>query len=49
MLYVIIRGRWSNILVQNVHAPCEDKSDDVNDSFYEKLGRLFHKIPRKDM
>jgi exonuclease III len=38
MLYIILRGRWCNIIVLNVQAPCEDKSDDVKDSFYEELG-----------
>jgi hypothetical protein len=32
-----------------VHAPCEDKSDDVQDSFYEELGRVFDQIPKYDM
>jgi hypothetical protein len=26
--------------------PMEDKSDDVKDSFYEKIGRVFDQIPR---
>jgi exonuclease III len=29
VLYIILRGRWCNIIVLNVHASCEDKSDDV--------------------
>jgi hypothetical protein len=29
-----------------VHAPCEDKGDDVKDSFYEELGRVFDQFPR---
>jgi hypothetical protein len=37
MSYVILRGRWCNIFVLNVHAPCEDKGDDVKDSFYKEL------------
>jgi hypothetical protein len=32
--YIILRGRWCNIVV-NVHAPCEDMSDDIKDCFYE--------------
>jgi hypothetical protein len=32
-----------------VHTPCEDKSDDVKDSFYEELGRVFDQFPRYDM
>jgi hypothetical protein len=33
MSYIILRGFWCNIIVLNVCAPCEDKSDDVKDSF----------------
>jgi hypothetical protein len=33
MSYIILRGFWCNIIVLNVRAPCEDKSDDVKDSF----------------
>jgi hypothetical protein len=32
-----------------VHAPCEDKGDDVKDSFYEELGSVFDQFPRYDM
>jgi hypothetical protein len=32
-----------------VHAPCEDKSDDVKDSFYEELACVFDQFPRYDM
>jgi hypothetical protein len=49
MSYIILRGRWCNIIVVNVHAPCEETSDDVNDSFYEELGRVFHEFPRYAM
>jgi hypothetical protein len=38
---MILRGHWCNIIVLNVHAPCEDKNDDVKDSFYEELGYVF--------
>jgi hypothetical protein len=37
MSYIILRGCWCHIIVLNVHAPTEDKTDDVKDSFYEKL------------
>jgi exonuclease III len=47
--YIILRGRWCNIIVLNVHAPCENKGDDVKDSFYEELGRVFDQFPRYDM
>jgi hypothetical protein len=32
-----------------VHAPCENKGDDINDSFYKELGRVFDQFPRYDM
>jgi hypothetical protein len=40
MSYIILRGRWCNVIVLNVHVPCEGKGDDVKDSFYEELGRV---------
>jgi endonuclease/exonuclease/phosphatase family metal-dependent hydrolase len=46
MSYIILRGRWCNIIVVNVHAPCEDMSDDIKDNFYEELGRVFNQFPR---
>jgi hypothetical protein len=49
MSYIILRGHCCNIIVLNVHAPCEDKGDDVKDSFYEELGRVFDQFPRYDM
>jgi hypothetical protein len=47
--YITVRGRWCNVIVLNVHVPCEGKSDDVKDSFYEELGRVFDQFPRYDM
>jgi exonuclease III len=49
MSYIILRGRWCNVIVLNVHAPCEDKGDDEKDSFYEELGHVFDQFPRYDM
>ena len=37
VLYVVLRGRWCNIIILNVHARSEEKSDDSKDSFYEEL------------
>jgi len=34
---IVLRGRWCNIIVVNVHAPSEEKSDDSKDSLYEEL------------
>jgi hypothetical protein len=38
-------GHWCHIVL-NVHAPTEDKMDDVKDSFYEELERVFDKFPK---
>jgi len=35
--YIVLRGRWGNIIVLNVHAPSEEKSDEAKDGFYEEL------------
>jgi hypothetical protein len=43
MSYIILRGR---IIVLNVHAPTEDKTEDVKGSFYEELKRVFDKFPK---
>jgi hypothetical protein len=34
--YIIVRGRRFHINILNVHAPTEDKIDDVEDNFYEE-------------
>jgi hypothetical protein len=36
LFYIILRGRLCNITILNVHAPCEDKSDDAKDRFCEE-------------
>ena len=35
MSYIVLRGRWCNIIVLNMHAPSEEKSDNSKDSFCE--------------
>jgi len=41
MSYIVLRGRWCNIIVLNVHAPSEEKSDDLKDIFYGELEQVF--------
>jgi hypothetical protein len=38
MLYIILRGCWCNIIVLNMHTPCEDKIDDIKRNKKIKLG-----------
>jgi hypothetical protein len=47
MSYIILRGRWCDIIILNVHAPTEDKIDDVKDSFYEELECVFGIFSKK--
>jgi hypothetical protein len=49
MSYIILRGHWCNIIILNVHAPCEDRGDDVKDSFCEEIGHVFDQFPRYGM
>jgi endonuclease/exonuclease/phosphatase family metal-dependent hydrolase len=49
MSYMILRGRWCNIIVLNVHAPTEDKIDDIKDKFYEELEQVFNKLLKYHM
>jgi hypothetical protein len=49
MSYIILRGCWCHIIVLNVHAATEDKTDDVKDSFYEELEHVFNKFPKYHM
>jgi hypothetical protein len=48
-LYIILRGRWCGVIVLHVHAPTEDKIDDMKDSFYEELECVFDKVPKHHM
>jgi hypothetical protein len=45
MAYILLRGPWCHTIVLNVHAPTEDKTDDVKDSFCEELECVFDKFP----
>jgi hypothetical protein len=46
MSYIILRGLWCDNIVLNVHAPTEDKIDDVKDRFYEEQERVFDIVPK---
>jgi len=47
--YIVMRGRWCSIIVVNVHAPSEEKSDESKDSFYEELEQVFDHVPKYHM
>jgi len=39
--YIVLRGRWCNIIVLNVHSSSEEKIDDSKDSYYEELEQVY--------
>jgi hypothetical protein len=45
MSYTTLKGRWCDIIVLNVHAPTEDKDDDIKDSLYEELKQVSDQFP----
>ena len=47
--YIVLRGRWLHIIVVNVHAPSEEKSEELKDSFYEELEEVFDHFPKYHM
>jgi hypothetical protein len=49
MLYIILRGRWCDIIILNVHAPTEGKIDYMKDRFYKELEQVFDKFPKYHM
>jgi hypothetical protein len=46
MSYIVLRGHYFNIIVFSVHAPSEEKSDDLKENFYEELHQVFHHTPK---
>jgi len=46
MSYIVLIERWFNIIVLNVYAPSEEKSDDAKESFYEELEQVFGNFPK---
>jgi len=47
--YIVLKGRWRNIIVVNVHAPSEEKSNEAKDIFYEELEQVFDYFPKYHM
>jgi hypothetical protein len=44
-LYVTLRSHWCDIVL-NVHAPFEDKHDNMKDSFYKEREHVFNQFPK---
>jgi hypothetical protein len=44
--YIILRVSWRDSVVLNVHAPTEDKIDEIMASLYEELEQVFDIFPK---
>jgi hypothetical protein len=42
--HIILRGCWCDIIILNIHAPREDKIDDIKGRFVQGSGRRNIKI-----
>jgi hypothetical protein len=49
MSYITLKSHWCNIIELNVHAPTEDKDEDIKDNFYEELEQAFDQFHRYHM
>jgi len=47
--YIVLRGRWRNIILVNVHAPSGKISEESKDSFYEEIKKVFDHFPKYHM
>ena len=47
--YIVLRGRWCNIIIWNTHVPSEEKSDDSKGNIYEELEQVFDHFPKYHM
>jgi hypothetical protein len=41
--YIILRGHWCHIFVLNIHAPTEDKTDDMKECVFDKFPKYHMK------
>jgi len=41
MSYIIIKGKWYNYVIINVHCPTEDKDEETEDLYYETSEQLY--------
>jgi hypothetical protein len=49
MSYIILRDCWCDIIILNIHAPTENKIDDIKDRFYEELEHVTDTFPKYHM
>jgi hypothetical protein len=42
----MLRARWCDTIVLKVHAPIDDKTDDMKENLYNELEHIFDKFPK---
>jgi hypothetical protein len=46
MSYIIVRACWCHTIALKIHAPTENKIDDVKGSIYREMECVFNKFPK---
>ena len=46
LLYIVLKRRWLHFIVVNVHAPSEEKSEELKDSFYDEVEEVLDHFPK---
>jgi hypothetical protein len=44
-----VKGKFHNITLINIHAPTEDKEEDIKEQFYEELQTVQDRVPKHDL
>ena len=44
-----LKGKFHNLTIINIHAPKEDKEEEIKEQFYEELQRIQDRVPKHDI
>jgi len=44
-----VKGKFHNLTIINIHAPKEDKEEEIKEQFYEELQRIQDRVPKHDI
>jgi hypothetical protein len=46
---LILKGKFYNIILINVHAPTEEKMEEEKDKFYDDQQKVYDRVPKHDI